>query len=89
MTSNVVQREAQLADIEKWILARNKETNPELTRIDPELDLIANGLINSLSFVELTFLIGKLTGRKPDVAKLAADQFMTLRRISESFLDPA
>lgn len=89
MSSNVDQRAARLAEIENWILARNAQNNPDLTTVDPDLDLIASGLINSLSFVELTFLIGKLTGRRPDVEKLTADQFRTLNRISESFLDPA
>jgi acyl carrier protein len=89
MTFSLTQQRAALAEIEQWIIARNVETAPELTRIDPDLDLIASGLINSLSFVELTFLIGKLAGRRPEVASLRADQFQTLNRISESFLGPA
>jgi len=76
MTTPVTQHQERLAEI-----------SPQLVRIDPDLDLIATGLINSLSFAELTFLIGKLTGRRPEVAKLTADQFRTLNRISESFLD--
>ncbi len=89
MTSNTLQREERLAEIERWILAKNKETSPELMTIDPELDLIKSGLINSLSFVELVFLIGQLTGRKPEVHKLAAHQFQSLRAIAENFLDEA
>lgn len=89
MAPDVDQRAALITEIENWILARNAQTNPDLTAIDPDLDLISSGLINSLSFVELTFLIGKHTGRKPNVEKLSADQFKTLNRISESFLDRA
>lgn len=89
MTSNVLGRQEQLAEIERWILTRNNESAPTLTRIDPELDLIAAGLINSLSFVELTFLIGQLTGRTPDVQKLQAQQFRTLRAIESNFLATA
>ena len=87
MTSKVVGRQAQLAEIERWIRDRNKESRTDLTSVDPQLDLIATGLINSLSFVELTFLIGQLTGRQPDVQRLTAQQFRTLDDIAENFLD--
>jgi hypothetical protein len=87
VTSHVLGRREQLAQVERWILNRNKESAPTLDQIDPELDLIASGLINSLSFVELTFLIGQLTGRTPDVHKLHAEQFRTLRAIEEHLLD--
>ena len=87
MTLSATQQQAALAQIQQWILARNIDTAPHLTHIDPDLDLIANGLINSLSFVELTFLIGKLTGRQPDAGSLKADQFQTLGRIAQTFLE--
>jgi hypothetical protein len=85
VTADITGKSTQLAEIENWILARDKDRR--LTAIDPDLDLIAAGLINSLSFVELTFLIGKVRGRPVGVGNLAAAQFQTLRRISESFLD--
>lgn len=84
MTADITGRSSQVAEIERWLLARDKDRR--LDRIDPDLDLIAAGLINSLSFVELTFLIGKVRGRPVEIDKLAAAQFQTLRRISESFL---
>jgi len=74
-----------IAEIEKWLLVKSAASGRELESIDPDLDLIASGVVTSLSFVELTFLIGQLTGRTPDVRKLGADQFRTLRRIAESF----
>jgi hypothetical protein len=89
MGSQVDQRRAQLTEIENWILTKNAANQPDLTAIDPDLDLIKSGLISSLHFVELMFLIGKLTGRRPAMEKLTADQFRTLNRIDESFLEPA
>lgn len=73
-----------LDEIEKWLRARNEEVPP----LDKDTDLVETGLVTSLKIVELTFLLGKITGRKVDLEGLKLNQFRTLGSISENFLRP-
>jgi acyl carrier protein len=70
-----------LDQVTAWILARH----PELTRLDPECDLIDNRLIDSMSFLEFIALIERLTGRPVDVEALNLDDFRSLDRIERAF----
>lgn len=73
-----------LDEIEKWLRDRNEEVPP----LDKDTDLVETGLVTSLKIVELTFLLGKITGRKVDLEGLKLNQFRTLGSISENFLRP-
>jgi acyl carrier protein len=86
MTSNdAIKQDARLADIEQWLLARSRSrsSRQEYTSIDPDLDLIDSGLLDSLHLVEFAFILGKATGQRPNLAQLKLSQFRTLRLISE------
>ncbi|MFJ9843744.1 acyl carrier protein [Kitasatospora sp. NPDC101155] len=74
-----------LQPIKAWILMRH----PERTDIAPDLDLIENRLIDSLSFVEFVFLLEQVSGRKIDMTALEVDHARTLRIIEERFLTAA
>ncbi|MFE4519042.1 acyl carrier protein [Kitasatospora sp. NPDC056783] len=74
-----------LQPIKAWILKRH----PERTDIAPDLDLIENRLIDSLSFVEFVFLLEQVSGRKIDMTALEVDHLRTLRVIEERFLSTA
>ncbi|MFI6444914.1 acyl carrier protein [Kitasatospora sp. NPDC050543] len=78
----MVQASSALAEVEEWILARNEG----VSGVGPDTDLIEGGLLTSLSFVELTFLLGRITGQKLRVDELHIDQFRTLRAIGDNFL---
>jgi acyl carrier protein len=78
------------SEIERWLLARARALGHEnLTDIDPDLDLIENGLLDSLRLVEFAFLLHRASGRRIDPQNLNLAQFRTLRTISDTFLsDP-
>lgn len=68
--------------LEKWIL----QHNPELSQLDPELDLISNRLIDSLRFMELILFLEQITTKKIDTDLINLEDFRTLQNLSEKFL---
>jgi acyl carrier protein len=64
-----------------YLLARR----PELTSIDPDLDLIENRIIDSLSFVNFLYVLEEQTGQAISLDEVSPEDFRTLRRIRERF----
>lgn len=62
---------------------------PELTALDPDLDLIDNRIIDSLAFVELIYFIESMSGVEIDIEHIVLDDFRTLNTIRKRFFDPA
>lgn len=71
--------------LEEWFLAKNRQYEG----IDPDLDLIENRVVDSLSFVEFVFFLGQLTQTPIDVQNIDIDDFRTLRRIGAKYLQAA
>jgi acyl carrier protein len=70
-----------IASVTAWILAKH----PDRGSIDPAEDLIANRLVDSLSFMEFLFLIEQESGRSIDVDEIDLEQFRTLKAIEQTF----
>jgi acyl carrier protein len=64
-----------------YLLARR----PELTSIDPDLDLIDNRIIDSLSFVNFLYVLEEQSGQQISLDEVSPEDFRTLRRIRERF----
>lgn len=73
-----------LQEIKDWIIKRH----PEVNDIPADLDLIETRLIDSLTFVELVFLVEQLSGQTIDMEGIDADDFRTLAAIESHFLAP-
>ncbi|MFC5719478.1 acyl carrier protein [Streptomyces gamaensis] len=71
-----------LQQIKDWILKRH----PERQDIAPDLDLIENRLIDSLSFVEFVFLLERVSGATIEMETLEIDAIRTLDAIDRAFL---
>lgn len=67
--------------VKNWLLARHEE----LDDIAPDLDLIENRLIDSLSFVEFVFLLEQHSGRSIQMETLEVDEIRTLAAIETHF----
>lgn len=67
--------------MKNWLLARHEE----LDDIAPDLDLIENRLIDSLSFVEFVFLLEQHSGRSIQMETLEVDEIRTLAAIETHF----
>jgi len=65
------------------------ERNPALPELGLDDDLIDSRAIDSLAFVDFVFLLEELRGEMIDPEDIDVDDFRTLRRISERFLEPA
>jgi acyl carrier protein len=72
-------------EVRDWILRKH----PETESIDPDLDLIENRLIDSLSFVEFVFVIESASGVSIDVENIDVGDFRTLAAIEKKFFSPA
>ena len=70
-----------LQQVTAWILKRH----PDREDIAPDLDLIENRLIDSLSFVEFFFLLEQVSGRQIDMDTLEVDDLRTLGSIEARF----
>ncbi|MGW7429044.1 phosphopantetheine-binding protein [Streptomyces sp. NPDC054861] len=73
-----------LQQVKSWILDRH----PEREDIAPDLDLIENRLIDSLSFVEFVFLLEQESGRSIRMETLEVDSIRTLAAIDAHFFAP-
>ncbi|WP_410535527.1 acyl carrier protein [Streptomyces sp. KL2] len=70
-----------LDQVKAWIVKRH----PDRDDIAPDLDLIENRLIDSLSFVEFVFLLEQVSGRSIDMDTLEVDSIRTLETIDRTF----
>ncbi|WP_328379648.1 acyl carrier protein [Streptomyces sp. NBC_01020] len=70
-----------LQQVKDWILKRHEDR----ADIAPDLDLIENRLIDSLSFVEFVFLLEQLSGRSIEMETLEVDAIRTLDAIADNF----
>jgi acyl carrier protein len=72
---------ANLEPLKAWLLGRH----PQRTDIAPDLDLIENRLIDSLSFVEFVFLLEQTSGQTINMSTVEVDHLRTLAAIEEHF----
>ncbi|GAA3656979.1 phosphopantetheine-binding protein [Streptomyces sp. S1A] len=70
-----------LDQVKAWIVKRH----PDRDDIAPDLDLIENRLIDSLSFVEFVFLLEQVSGQSIDMDTLEVDSIRTLEAIDRTF----
>jgi acyl carrier protein len=73
--------ETQVQQVKEWILKRH----PEREDIAADLDLIDNRLVDSLSFVEFTFLLEQLSGQTIDMENIDVEDFRNLKNIEQRF----
>jgi acyl carrier protein len=65
--------------VREWLLRKH----PERETIDAEEDLIANRLVDSLSFTEFTLVIEEASETEIDVENIDLDDFRTLAAIEK------
>jgi acyl carrier protein len=71
----------RIGDVSRWILKRH----PERSSIDPEENLIQSRLVDSLTFVELVYVIENATGVEIDFDNIDIQDFQTLAAIEKAF----
>ncbi|MFF9090841.1 phosphopantetheine-binding protein [Streptomyces sp. NPDC014991] len=68
-------------EVRNWILKRH----PERQTIDAEENLIQTRLVDSLTFVELVYVIENATGVEIDFDNIDIQDFQTLAAIEKAF----
>jgi acyl carrier protein len=68
-------------EIRNWILARH----PDRQTIEAEENLIESRLVDSLTFVELVYVIENATGVEIDFENIEIQDFHTLSAIEKTF----
>ncbi|MEV5144684.1 phosphopantetheine-binding protein [Streptomyces sp. NPDC052727] len=68
-------------EVRTWILKRH----PERQTIDAEENLIQTRLVDSLTFVELVYVIENATGVEIDFDNIDIQDFQTLAAIEKAF----
>ncbi len=59
---------------------------PDLDRIDPDLDLIDNRILDSLGFVSLLYTLEEITGHEISLEDVQPEDFRTLSAIEAKYL---
>ena len=72
---------ADIDEVRSWIMSRH----PDRHAIDAEEDLIESRLVDSLSFVELVYVIENATGVEIDFDSIDVQDFQTLSAIEKAF----
>jgi acyl carrier protein len=57
----------------------------EITKIDPDMDLLDSRVLDSLRFMNLILMIEQLTGKEVPLDRTTADDFRSIRRIQLRF----
>lgn len=65
------------------------ERNPAAADLGLDDDLIDGRALDSLAFADFIYLLEEMRGESIDTEDIDVDDFRTLRRISERFLDKA
>ncbi|MFI6651568.1 acyl carrier protein [Streptomyces sp. NPDC050529] len=72
-----------LTFVTEYLLSRK----PELTAIDPDLDLIDNRILDSLGFISFLYVLEERTGQEISLDSVTPEDFRTLNRIRARFFD--
>ena len=62
-----------------------KSQSPGIEDLDGEFNIIQNGIVDSLHFLELVYLIESLSGQEVDMSSISILNFSTLNSIEEKF----
>lgn len=73
--------EDQIVKIKEWIILKS----PGIGDFDNDYNIIENGVLQSLHFLELVYLIEQLSGKIIDIALVSTSDFSTLNQIERSF----
>ncbi|MGI9657825.1 MAG: phosphopantetheine-binding protein [Gaiellaceae bacterium] len=69
---------ALLSSVTTWVEQKSAQLNGEQTSIGPQTDLLGDGLLDSLAFIELIAQIEEFTGRQLDLLEIDPDAFTTV-----------
>lgn len=72
----------KISEVKQWLLSKKKH----LTDIPPDLDLIENNIVDSLSFVEYVLVIEEISGKEVVVDDAVLDKVRTLERVQLHFM---
>ncbi|MEU9507281.1 phosphopantetheine-binding protein [Micromonospora sp. NPDC048170] len=61
---------------------------PDLDPVGPDDDLVDTGVLNSMHFVELLYLIEAELGTEISLDEVSTDDFRTVSRITRRFFTP-
>lgn len=70
-----------IIQLKEWILS----VSPDIIDFNNTYDLIENGILDSLQFLELAYQIEMLSGKELDMQNISITDFSTLQRIEEKF----
>jgi acyl carrier protein len=70
-----------ILQVKEWLLAKS----PDMPNFDGDFNIIENGVLDSLQFLELVYFIEDLTGQEVDKSKISVSDFMTLNKIENKF----
>ncbi|TLY16731.1 MAG: methyltransferase domain-containing protein, partial [Nitrospirae bacterium] len=80
-------REEELSgQIKEWITRTRNEQNLSAVKVDvkEDMDLIANGILDSIGFIELLVYVESITGQKINLSDLDPDEFTSIKGLSRN-----
>ncbi len=83
MSEPSLEADELIARVSTWVRAKAAELSGESAEIDPELDLLGSGTLDSMGFIQLVTYIEELTGRELDLLEIDPDDFACVRGLCE------
>ncbi len=78
--------EQELSELVKDWVRRNGQS-PNSVCLNGDMDLIANGILDSMGFIELLMFVESIIGRKIDLSELDPTEFTTIQGLSRSIVN--
>jgi len=75
----------RLEQIRRWLA----EKKPGAGVIADDIDLLATGIVDSVTFVEYVLVIEDVCGQEIEISDTLIDRVRTLRSVAENFLSAA
>ena len=70
--------ERLIQSVTSWVKNKSAELNTDDVEINPQTDLLSNGLLDSLAFIELIAYIEEGTGAQIDLMEIDLEEFTTI-----------
>jgi acyl carrier protein len=80
------EREELTSEVLAWVEQNNRNRGENGGKIDPSMDLLSAGILDSMGFVDLIAFIEQKTGRKLELAELDPRDFTSIEGLLRSAL---
>lgn len=73
--------------IKEWVTSNGQTLDSVNVDVKEDTDLIANGILDSMGFIELLVFVESITGQRIDLSDLDPNEFTSIQGLSRSIIN--